>query len=56
MIFYFSGTGNSRYVAKHIATLTNDTLVSITEKDIKPTTDARIGLIFPVHAWSAPRA
>lgn len=55
MIFYFSGTGNSRYIAKHLATLTSDTLVAITERDLLPTEDARIGLIFPVHAWSAPR-
>lgn len=54
MIFYFSGTGNSRYIAKHIATLTNDTYISITEKEISPTDDERIGLFFPVHAWSAP--
>ena len=55
MIFYFSGTGNSRYVAKHLATLTNDTFISITDKNLSATQDARIGLIFPVHAWSAPR-
>ena len=54
MIFYFSGTGNSRYIAKHLATLTNDTYISITEKELSPTDDKRIGLFFPVHAWSAP--
>lgn len=55
MIYYFSGTGNSRYIAKHMATLTHDTMVSITEPNLSPTQDACIGLVFPVHAWSAPR-
>lgn len=55
MIYYFSGTGNSRYIAKHMATLTHDTMVSITEPNLSPTQDACIGLVFPVHAWSVPR-
>lgn len=55
MIYYFSGTGNSRYIAKHMATLTHDALVSITDPHLSPTSDACIGLVFPVHAWSAPR-
>ena len=54
MIFYFSGTGNSRYVAKHLATLTNDTYLPITSNELLPTDDKRIGIVFPVHAWSAP--
>lgn len=32
MILYFSGTGNSRYVAKKLAERTEDTLVSINER------------------------
>ena len=31
MIFYFSGTGNSKYVAKKIAQETSDVVYSITE-------------------------
>ncbi len=63
MIYYFSGTGNSRWVAKELATLTGDEAVSITEvmKHDGPTAafcfgkDARIGLVFPIYAWGAPR-
>ncbi len=55
MIYYFSGTGNSKHIAQHMAQLTHDCIQSITEAPLKPTDDARIGLIFPVHAWSAPR-
>ena len=32
MIFYFSGTGNSRYVAEQIASSTNDNIVNITKE------------------------
>lgn len=32
MILYFSGTGNSRYAAKKLAELTEDTVISINER------------------------
>lgn len=31
MIFYFSATGNSQYIAQRLAEVTGETLVSITE-------------------------
>ena len=54
MIFYFSGTGNSRHIARHIARLTSDSAQDICNTTLTPTDDTRIGLIFPVHAWHAP--
>ena len=54
MIFYFSGTGNSRHIAQHIAHLTSDQVQDISNAKLTPTNDERIGLIFPVHAWHAP--
>ncbi len=54
MIYYFSGTGNSRHIAKHIAKLTSDTTKSICDTPFVPTDDACIGLVLPVHAWHAP--
>ncbi|MBO5699410.1 MAG: EFR1 family ferrodoxin [Bacteroidaceae bacterium] len=54
MIYYFSGTGNSKHIATHLAGLTHDVAQSITDPALQPTTDATIGLVFPVHAWSAP--
>ena len=32
MVFYFTGTGNSLYIAKRIAEITGDTLVSMNDK------------------------
>ena len=55
MIYYFSGTGNSRYIANYVAKLTNDKVYNILSNTCIPCKDDCIGLVFPVHAWSAPR-
>ncbi len=59
MIYHFSGTGNSEWVAKTLASLTNDEAVSITEaaKLNKPAmpSSGMIGLVFPIYAWGAPK-
>ncbi|MCR5076993.1 MAG: EFR1 family ferrodoxin [Prevotella sp.] len=60
MIFYFSGTGNSRWAAKTLASQTGDTLVSIPEviKDNCQFTlrkEEHVGFIFPIHGWRVPR-
>lgn len=63
MIFYFSGTGNSRYAAKEIADVQGDKIVSIAhEMDKKPservyTPDEKelIGFVYPIYAWGAPK-
>lgn len=60
MILYFTGTGNSRYIAKQIADLTGDRLVSI-NKRIKENDTSEINatgrLIFvvPTYCWRIPR-
>ena len=59
MIFYFSGTGNSKWAAKTLALETDDTLVSIPEvikSDCSFTLekDEHVGLIFPIHGWRVP--
>ncbi len=56
MIFYFSGTGNSRRIALRLAGLTADKAVDIVSlTDIPdPKTERRIGLVFPVYAWGLP--
>jgi ferredoxin len=60
MIYYFSGTGNSKWIAEQIAAQTGDQTQSIVEltKD-GPTAvfagaGTRIGLVFPIYAWGAP--
>ena len=59
MIYYFSGTGNSRWVAEQIAKQTNDEVQSIPTvlKNGAPATVAaneRVGVVFPVYAWGVP--
>jgi ferredoxin/flavodoxin len=56
-LFYFSGTGNSLAVAKHLAAELGDTQVIPMAKALnKPVTagpDA-VGLVFPVYMWGVP--
>lgn len=60
MIFYFSGTGNSHYVAKKVAENTGERLISIEEAikegqytySLHP--EERIGFVMPVYAWDMP--
>lgn len=60
MIFYFSATGNSRYVAQCIAEKTGEAMVSITdclkESDFlfSIAEGERIGFITPVYHWGLP--
>ena len=60
MVLYFTGTGNSRYVARKIAEATGDKLISINDK-IKNNdtevfmTDGRLIFVVPTYAWRIPR-
>lgn len=62
MIFYFSGTGNSLYAARHLAQATEDGLISIPEEMSNRTSpqeytlsdEERIGFVFPIHSWGPP--
>ena len=53
MIFYFSGTGNSEYVARRIAAATGDVVSSIAECvarrrfDFDASKERRVGFVFP---------
>ncbi len=66
MIFYLSGTGNTRWAAQKIAEATGDRLYCITDLlveeagggsrpqfQLKP--GERLGFCFPVHGWRPPR-
>lgn len=60
MIFYFSGTGNSSHVAKSIASITDDKLISIS-KDLIEAKERyqmdegeNLGFVFPVYWYSLP--
>lgn len=63
MIFYFSGTGNSSYVAHKIAKDNNEQVISIPEEmkrgkdsyEYNLLADELIGFVYPVYAWAPPK-
>ncbi len=59
MIFYFSGTGNTRWAAERLAAETGERLLFIPEELKTPceytlSDDERLGFCFPVHGWQPP--
>ena len=59
MIFYFSATGNCKYVAQRIAASTGETTISIAEciKQQKfhcSSDNGTVGIITPTYAWGLP--
>ena len=60
MIFCFSGTGNSRYIAGRVAEALKDEVVDLNEKirsdDHSPVqTGADVIIVTPTYAWRIPR-
>ena len=60
MILYFSGTGNSKYVAQRMADGLGDTLCSMNDRikagDISPVeAGSRLVVVTPTYAWRIPR-
>lgn len=58
VLYYFSGTGNSLWVARELAARLPDgaELVSLSGRYPLPAADCdRLGLVFPVHVWGVPR-
>lgn len=56
MIWYFSGTGNSRWVAQELARRTDDQALDLTKFSGMPSIEGQVlGLVFPIHAWSVPQ-
>ena len=60
MILYFSGTGNSKYVAKRIADALGDEIVNLNDRikssDTSPVeTGERLIIVTPTYAWRIPR-
>lgn len=55
MIYYFSGTGNSKWAAEQLALKTKDTAANMMKISAPPAADGgTIGLVFPIYAWGAP--
>ena len=61
MIFYFSGTGNTKWVAQQLAEATGETLYYIPDElrkgELRYTLQPgeRLGFCFPTHGWQPPR-
>ena len=60
MIMCFSGTGNSRYVAKCIAEITGDRILDLNclikqGGRITETQDDSLVIVSPTYAWRLPR-
>lgn len=59
MIFYFSGTGNSRYVAESLSRLLGQNVVRMTaatysEAALINVADPLTVWVFPIHSWGLP--
>lgn len=60
MILYYSGTGNSRFVAERLAQKLGEEVQNIESLTILNTlspwgrTERGVGLVFPVYAWGVP--
>ena len=60
MIFYFSGTGNTRWAAEQLAQAIGDELLYIPDelgenKCYQLKNGERLGFCFPTHGWQPPR-
>lgn len=61
MIFYFSGCGNSRFIAESIAQALDEQLVFIPEAEREGRFDytlaegERVGFVFPIYSWCPPQ-
>jgi Pyruvate/2-oxoacid:ferredoxin oxidoreductase delta subunit/flavodoxin len=63
MVFYFTGTGNSRWIAENMGKAFSDKLIAMSDffdgdnvasPEFTIDKDERIGFVFPVHAWGTP--
>lgn len=57
MIYYFSGTGNSRYVANQLAEALGHKVVDMAQphENVLLSEGEDVGFIFPVYAWGLPQ-
>ena len=58
MILYFSGTGNSRWVAQQLASVSNERIYDLSKLLFSDVYELKrgeaLGVVFPVHAWGPP--
>ena len=56
MILYFSGTGNSLYVARSLAQALDENLCHINNAPADLTQEKVVGVVYPVYTYDAPAA
>lgn len=62
MIYFFSGTGNSRWVAERLASISGERVQDMApvlqgaEPLLLPEREERVGFVLPVYAWAPPAA
>lgn len=62
MLFYFSGTGNSRWIASEVAKIQKESLISIAGEMKKQNNsfeytlqeNEAVGFVFPIYSWAPP--
>ena len=56
MIIYFSGTGNSRYVALSLGNLLHQSVLSLSDTPVHEINEAdkTLIMVFPVYSWGIP--
>lgn len=59
VIFYFSGTGNTRHIAQLVHETLGERLVNMADVALADArfvvkADERVGFVFPVHGWRTP--
>lgn len=60
MLLYFTGTGNSKYIAERIAMALNDDILSMNDRIKAGNTDnvmtgKSMVIVVPTYAWRIPR-
>ena len=60
MIFYFSGVGNSAWVARKLANKLHDRVLPIADEirtamEYTPAEGEQVGFVFPVYGWEPPK-
>ncbi|MGL5346232.1 MAG: EFR1 family ferrodoxin [Peptostreptococcaceae bacterium] len=63
MIFYFSGTGNSLYIAKYVANKQCEKIISVSKEmslnkdnyEYKLDENEKVIFIYPIYAWAPPK-
>ncbi len=60
MIFWFSGTGNSQWLAQQLQEATKDRIVAMSDALLNNETEytlkdhERLGFVFPIYGWNIP--